>query len=430
MAESGWRWLFPLCVTLGMSALNTVFGATTACVSSLSLMFPGSSTFLVNLVNFSYYFVFFFIGPLVPAVTCRVKRGKLLLFLILIACVGTALEALYSMGFVWLLVGSFVASLPQPFLVANVANILGEFVPERYEARYFGLYVALTDGAVGVAYLSALWSMPDVEHTQANLRQYIYAALAALSVCLFAAALYWYLEPDDAEHLLAKRPIEVELPPLTRAPRSSALNMAAGLWLFWSYLGLAALADGVGNALGVVFQELSVGAGLSSYELAGLVIAMAAVAFPVPVMVGALFDWARHGRPRIGATLPALYIAGQAVGQIGAFYLANNILAGSGGRWLFMFWMILFAVSNAAIEAAFLPALLYLAPQYSRSKTNALLTWLTTMFAAASSLALLYKASNRDVSQQLAPLFLYTGLFSTITAVLVGATAARHEPHR
>jgi predicted MFS family arabinose efflux permease len=401
------------------AALNWVFGATSAFVLPLDRLYgiDKQSNLALNAINYSYYYVYAAVGLLVPWFVAQTRRGPLLAGCVWLSFMATAVQCLFASGFEVILVASFVVSVPQPIIVSSLAVILKEYVPEAYESRALSVYTTITNCAAGAGYLAAVWFLPDESISQVDIETIetvlvglIMPGLALLAASLIAVIAYLWLEPEES-----CKPLISEAPDDDAGPGAGTMGDVVIMWLM---LLSCSLQEGVGNALGLMFGQISHAYGLSRIDIMSMMVVVAIASMAAPLAVGWIMD-ATHSF----YGLPFALVVLQALSQIGIFYWAPTGMAVIG-------WIVLFSIPNGALSTVFLPALVHMRSGYSRSEINSAMRWFIAVWSALSSLILLRVRSARDddaLFHSLAPLFLTVGI-ATSVAVAVAFVLSRKKP--
>jgi MFS family permease len=370
---AGAKWLFPFGLVLVMASASANFGTLAASVASLKELYPDQSAFMVNFVNFNYFWLFLIIGPFVPKINRTIPRGVVLLACSIMMLVGSVLQATSGSnwgfgGFYWLLSGSLISNVPQPILVASVADTLAEYTSPRHEALFLGLYVAVQNISFGLHYLLAVWYLDTADKFDSNLNPFVVSWSALALAALIVSCLYINFERHQSDLCL----VDVQLP--TRTIPSIEV-VGGGCW-FWAFMVSYAVQNAVGNILALFFDELATAQHLLPEDITVIVLVIGTLIIPLPIIVGLLLDCTQSWR-----LLPWCILALQAVFQTMIFYWTSSPLES-------ITVVVAFALCNNALTIVFLPSLVRLTSTTgeNRSFVNATMTWFTTLCTAMGNL--------------------------------------------
>lgn len=367
-------WWFPLGLVLCMASASANFGTLVASVKTVQDLYPDQSSFMVNFVNFNYFWMFLIIGPFVPSLNRRIPRGVMLMSSSFLMLVGSVLQGVS--GFEWLLLGSLISNLPQPILAASLADTLGEYIRPHHDALFMGLYVASQNIAFGIHYLLAVWYMETVAKFEQNLFKFVisWSVLAAASLFVSCIHLFWE-RADGWKPLIRNSNIS---PRRTPSPSDLQDRLSApsiqDTSIFWMMMVSYAVQNAWGNVVALFFPEIVIARNLSQTDLTVTILLIGAFMIPLPVLVGVLLDAIESWR-----ILPWCIVALQTVTQILLFYAVRTSVAT-------IATVVAFSICNNALTTAFLPSLTHMPSNYDRAFVNATMAWLTTFCTAMGNL--------------------------------------------
>jgi hypothetical protein len=419
----GYSWLFPLSYVLSMVSGNVIQGTMAASVGSVQSAFPDETFFVVNLVNFIYYWMYLVIGPTVPGLNRRLKRGHMMMLATTTMLAGQLLMLLQSYGFWWLLTGIALTNLPQPVLASSLADTLGEYVPEKREARLLGLYVCIQNAATGLAYVGAVWYLGSGAQFQTNFASFVIAAAAIQTAALALAILHAALEPEDAATCLGDEDNgrRIHLPPVSRTRQIQPLTTAdarvfgdlrikepMARWVFGVFVAAYAIQNALGNVLALLFNEVETDRNLGVSSVTEVVFAVGAASLLAPPLVGEVADQIQSW-----LLLPWFLVFGQTLVQTAFFYWTASPSATVGA-------LAAFAAVNSSLTTTFLPALVRIPAGISRGATNVAMSWTTNLFTALGNLLTL---QSGNLVPTMRPIFLALGTTASAATAIASITA-------
>lgn len=360
LSSSAWRSLFPLYLTLTMAILNMASGMTSNTIHSLYNYYHPDpdptptqtpTLFQLNLINFIPNFVYLLIATVIPV--ARIFKSTLVLICFGMTVMGVMLQSMYAYHYSYLILGSILQGIPQPFILSNLLLICQDYFPEKYQAMMIGVFSSVMNMVGGLASLWCIKQMYTVDgllqYFQLTCMYLLYIFIILSMICL----LFYFIQSNVSEW---------NTPFITQSFSTSAKCLptisppSAVPTRFWVYFLIFGWMNAGAGIIDNIFEQL-----LVDYQLTDSEAVLALNLYLTPsiftsFLIGICTDKIQNPTVRLWV-MPCLVCGLQMLSQIGIFYCSDQSLIG-----LYL-WIAMFSASNGTLPVVFLPTLIQLFPK-------------------------------------------------------------------